>query len=133
MSRAGRIARRSFLVGSVAIAGGAAFGAWFIGREAPHPLRPGAGAAALGPFVLVTREGVTLITPRAEMGQGTQTTLAALIAEELDLAWEDVRIDHGPAARAYYNAALLAEGLPGKGYDRSDAMHALGEWLGQAG
>ena len=133
MSRAGRIARRSFLVGSVAIAGGAAFGAWFIGREAPNPLRPGAGEAALGPFVLVTREGVTLITPRAEMGQGTQTTLAALIAEELDLAWQEVRIDHGPAARAYYNAALLAEGLPGKGYDRSDAMHALGEWLGQAG
>ncbi len=133
MSRAGRIARRTFLVGSVAIAGGAAFGAWFISREAPNPLRPGPGEAALTPFVLITREGVTLITPRAEMGQGTQTTLAALLAEELDLAWEDVRIDHGPAARAYYNAALLGEGLPGKGYDRSDAMHAIGAWLGQAG
>lgn len=133
MSRAGQIARRTFLVGSVAIAGGAAFGAWFISREAPNPLRPGPGEAALTPFVLITREGVTLITPRAEMGQGTQTTLAALLAEELDLAWEDVRIDHGPAARAYYNAALLGEGLPGKGYDRSDAMHAIGEWLGQAG
>lgn len=133
MSRIGKIARRTFLIGSVAVVGGAAFGAWVLGREAPNPLRPGPGEAALTPFVLITAEGVTLITPRAEMGQAVQTTLAALIAEELDIAWEDIRIDHGPAATAYFNGALLAEGLPGKGYDRGDFSHALGEYMGRIG
>ena len=45
--------------------------------------------------------------PRAEMGQGVHSTLAALVAEELDVAWEDVRVLHGPAAQAYYNGALI--------------------------
>ena len=133
MAQVGKIARRSFLVGSVAILGGTAFGAWLVARPADNPLRPPAGGAALTPFVLITADGVTLITPRAEMGQGTQTTLAALLAEELDLDWQDIRIDHGPAARAYFNAALLAEALPTRGYNTGDTLHALGEYMGQFG
>ncbi|SDN40768.1 isoquinoline 1-oxidoreductase, beta subunit [Lutimaribacter pacificus] len=133
MASIGKIARRTFLIGSAAIVGGAAFGAWYVGRPAPNPLSPGAGEAALTPFVLVTGDGVTLITPRAEMGQGTQTTLAALIAEELDIAWQDVRVMHGPPAAAYYNSALLHEVVPGKGYDQSDFMHALAEYIGRVG
>ncbi|SDI15305.1 xanthine dehydrogenase family protein molybdopterin-binding subunit [Lutimaribacter saemankumensis] len=133
MASIGKIARRTFLIGSAAIVGGAAFGAWYVGRPAPNPLKPGSGEAALTPFVLVTGEGVTLITPRSEMGQGTQTTLAALIAEELDVAWEDVRIMHGPPAAAYYNSALLHEVIPGKGYDQSEFMHALAEYVGRVG
>lgn len=133
MAKLGKIARRTFLIGSAAIIGGAAFGAWYVGRPAPNPLRPGAGEAALTPFVLITQDGVTLITPRAEMGQGTQTTLAALIAEELDVAWQDIRIMHGPPAAAYYNSALMGEVIPGKGYDQSDFMHGLAETIGKVG
>ncbi len=131
MASIGKFARRTFLIGGAAIVGGAAFGAWYVGRPAPNPLTPGQGEAALTPFVLVTGEGVTLITPRAEMGQGAQTTLAALLAEELDLDWQEVRIDHGPPATAYYNSALMGEALPGKGYDRSDFMHGLAETIGK--
>jgi len=104
-----------------------------VGRPAANPLRPGAGEAALTPFVMITQDGVTLITPRAEMGQGTQTTLAALIAEELDVAWQDIRIMHGPPAAAYYNGALMGEAIPGKGYDQSDFMHGLAETIGKVG
>ena len=32
--------------------------------------------------------------------------MAALVAEELDVAWKDVRVIHGPAAQAYYNGGL---------------------------
>ncbi|MFD1509057.1 xanthine dehydrogenase family protein molybdopterin-binding subunit [Lacimonas salitolerans] len=133
MASIGKIARRTFLIGSAAIVGGAAFGAWYVGRPAANPLRPGAGEAALTPFVMITQDGVTLITPRAEMGQGTQTTLAALIAEELDVAWQDIRIMHGPPAAAYYNGALMGEAIPGKGYDQSDFMHGLAETIGKVG
>jgi isoquinoline 1-oxidoreductase subunit beta len=37
---------------------------------------------------------------------------AALVAEELDLDWQDIRVDPGPPSAAYYNGKVLAEGLP---------------------
>jgi isoquinoline 1-oxidoreductase beta subunit len=133
MSRIGKIARRTFLFGAVAVAGGAAFGAWYVTRPAPNPLEPVEGEASLNAFVLIDGEGVTLVAPRAEMGQGTMTTWAALIAEEMDLAWEDVRVIHGPPAQAYYNGALMGEGQSHKGYDASAFQHSLGEMMGIMG
>ena len=133
MSRIGKIARRSFLIGSVAIVGGVAFGAYKINQPAPNPLKPETGQTALNPFILIDAEGVTLIAPRAEMGQGVHTTWAALIAEELDVALEDVRVLHGPAGKAYYNSAMLGEALPGKGYDTSAFLHSVGGALGRIG
>ncbi|MEZ5797017.1 MAG: molybdopterin cofactor-binding domain-containing protein [Paracoccaceae bacterium] len=62
--------------------------------------------------MLIDANGVTVIAPRAEMGQGTHTTLAALVAEELELPWNQLRVLHGPPARAYYNSALMREGVP---------------------
>ncbi len=110
-STIGKIARRTFLIGSVAVAGGAAFGVWRYKTPYGNPLDDGLteGEAALTPYVKIDAGGVTIITPRAEMGQGAQTTLAALVAEELDMPWADVKIEHGPPSKAYYNAALLEE------------------------
>lgn len=133
MSRIGTIARRSFLVGSVAIVGGVGFGIYKIKETPPNPLTPGDGEATLNPFVLIDRQGVTLISPRAEMGQGVHTTWAALIAEELDVAMEDVRVLHGPAAKAYYNSALMRDALPNRGYDISNFQHNLAEMIGEVG
>ncbi len=133
MANVGKILRRTFLFGAVAVAGGAAFGAWHLTRPLPNPLRPEDGETALNPFVLIDAQGVSLIAPRAEMGQGVATTWAALLAEELDVALEDVRVLHGPAGVAYFNTALLSEALPGKGYDTSDFKHNFGELLGQLG
>jgi len=133
MASVGKILRRTFLIGSTAIVGGVAFGAYMVSRPAANPLQPGDGEAALNPFVFIDQEGVTLIAPRAEMGQGVHTTWAALIAEELDVALEDVRVLHGPPAKAYYNTAMIGEVLPNKGYDISDFQHNLGELLGVVG
>jgi isoquinoline 1-oxidoreductase beta subunit len=133
VASAGTIARRGFLFGSAAIAGGVALGVWYLHAPAPNPLRPGAGETALSPFVLIDGSGVTLIAPRAEMGQGTQTTWAALLAEEMDLAWEDVRVIHGPPGVAYYNAAMMAENAPGPPYGKSAFQQAVGEAMGTLG
>jgi len=121
-SKLGTIARRTFLIGSVAVAGGAAFGVWRYKTPYGNPLEDGLtdGEAALTPYVKVDRGGVTIITPRAEMGQGAQTTLAALVAEELDMPWADVKIEHGPPSKAYYNAALLEEMSGYPSIDNSD-------------
>ncbi len=101
------ITRRSFLVLGAAFAGGAAFGAYKVGEVPANPLVPAPGATPLNPWVVITDAGVTVIAPRAEMGQGISTTLAALVAEELDVAWEQVRVLHGPPAQAYFNAGFV--------------------------
>ncbi|MEP4038105.1 molybdopterin cofactor-binding domain-containing protein [Pseudophaeobacter sp.] len=125
-----KIARRSFLVGSAAILGGVAFGTYKYHQPAPNPLEPGKDKAVLNPFVFVDQSGVTLIAPRAEMGQGVRSSWAALIAEELDVDPGQVNVIHGPAAKAYYNSAMMAEALPGRGYNASDFQHSLGQVVG---
>jgi len=135
MAGIGKIARRTFLFGAAAIGAGVAFGWWRYKTPYANPLE-GMGAA-LNPYVLIDGDGVTLIAPRAEMGQGIQTTLAALVAEEMDLDLEAVRVIHGPASPAYFNAGVLEEGAPVLPIDESwmartvrDALHVPGKLLG---
>ncbi len=118
MGRLARYTRRAFLVTSAAVAGGVAFGVYESRRVPANPLKPGPGEATLNPWLIIARDGaITIVTPRAEMGQGTQTTLAALLAEELDVPWEAVRVMHGPPAEAYYNGALMDLGMPFRDYE----------------
>jgi len=53
---------------------------------------------------------VTAIVPHSEMGQGAQTVLAQMLADELDAKWEDVSFIEAPAEDAYANYPL------GKGF-----------------
>jgi isoquinoline 1-oxidoreductase beta subunit len=101
------ITRRSFLVLGAAVVGGAAFGAYKVAEVPANPLVPAPGATPLNPWVIINADGITVIAPRAEMGQGISTTLAALVAEELDVDWAQVRVLHGPPAQAYYNAGFV--------------------------
>jgi len=114
MGRLKTITRRTFFVGSAAIAGGVVFGYWKYKRPYDNPLLANLaeGEVALTPYVRIDQSGITIITPRAEMGQGVHTTLAAMVAEELDVTLDSVQIEHGPASNAYYNAVVLEEGLP---------------------
>lgn len=114
MSRIGTIARRTFLVGSAAIAGGVAFGYYAYKRTPTNPLigELRDGETALTPYVRIDQSGVTIITPRADLGQGAYSVQAALVAEELDLDWNDIKVDPGPPGTAYYNSKVLAEGFP---------------------
>ncbi|OAN79162.1 isoquinoline 1-oxidoreductase, partial [Jannaschia sp. EhC01] len=106
--------RRAFLVGSAAVAGGVAFGAYLVVRDPENPNLEGLaeGAASFNPWVRVDASGVTLITPHADIGQGAASMQAALIAEEMDLEWADFDIDFGRPAPAYWNTAMGSEGAP---------------------
>ncbi|MEZ0191589.1 molybdopterin cofactor-binding domain-containing protein [Ralstonia solanacearum] len=69
----------------------------------------GGTAAALEPFepnafVRVGADStVTVISKHIEMGQGAYTGLATLVAEELDAAWSQVRVEGAPADAKRYN------------------------------
>lgn len=129
MGRLMKYTRRAFLVGSATIAGGVAFGVYQTYKTLPNPLAPKEGEATLNPYVLIDAQGVTIITPRAEMGQGTQSTLAALVAEELDVALADIRTLHGPAAAAYYNGAVADIILPVAEYAKTKTHERIGRAL----
>lgn len=133
MASIGKIARRTFLIGSAAIAGGVAFGVYKVKQDAPNPLRTAEGEHTLNPYILINQDGVTVITPRAEMGQGIQTTLAALVAEEMDLDWDSINVMHGPPAQAYYNGALLGLALPFRHYADGTFKTSLRESVGEVG
>lgn len=130
MSRLGKITRRTLLIGSVAVAGGVAFGVWKVRQPVANPLTD---AGSLNAFLIIDRDGVTIVTGRAEMGQGAQATLAAMLAEELDLDWQEVRLAHGPASAAYYNGALFEGALGGADYALRDWQRSVGGALGQVG
>ena len=92
--------------------------------------------ASLNPYIKIDQEGVTVITPRAEMGQGIQSTLAMLAAEELDLDWKTIRTEHGPASNSYY-VGIMLEAMAGHMYDHStkanmirDLSHIPAKFLG---
>ncbi|WP_136660115.1 molybdopterin cofactor-binding domain-containing protein [Nitratireductor sp. XY-223] len=121
MGRVTTIARRTFLIGSVAIAGGVAFGAYMYKRPGENPLMANLaeGEAVITPYVKIDSEGVTLITPRTDLGQGAYSVQAALIAEELDIDLDQVRVDPGRPSPAYYNTALSEEGAPFRSTDES--------------
>ena len=121
MGRAGTIARRTFMVGSVAVMSGVAFGYYMYRKPGPNPLLDDLkeGEAALTPYVLINASGITLITPRADSGQGAYSVQAMMIAEELDVDMDQVSVSPGVPSPAYYNTALAAESAPFRPTDRS--------------
>lgn len=114
MGKLKTIARRTFLIGSAAVAGGFVVGvvAYKWPRKNPLLDETDEGESALTPYVRIDANGITITTPRIEMGQGAYSVQAMLVAEELDVAWGSFAVDPGPPDAVYYNARLMDEGFP---------------------
>jgi isoquinoline 1-oxidoreductase beta subunit len=124
----GAVARRTFLGLGVVAAGGVAVGYYYYRKPIENPLKDGLaeGEATFNPFVKIANTGeITVIAPRAEMGQGVSTTLAALVAEELDVRLDQIIVVHGPVSSAYYAAAAMEEVVPFASFDHSAAPNIL--------
>jgi len=58
-------------------------------------------------WLLVTPDNlVTVLVPHCEMGQGSQTALAMMAAEEMEADWNLVRVKEAPATDDYANAYI---------------------------
>src|SRR6266496_4539363 len=89
-----KFTRRSFLISSAALGGGLALGLR-LPPFGPAVVRAADGSPEITVWVAIRPDNTTLIRAvRAEMGQGTITGLAQLIAEELDCDWSKVEIEY---------------------------------------
>jgi isoquinoline 1-oxidoreductase subunit beta len=55
---------------------------------------------------------VTVLMSQAEMGQGSHTGLAMLLAEEMDADWASVRLEQAGLDAIYNNQAVIVDALP---------------------
>ena len=107
--------RRTFLMSGLAVGGGLAVGLGttvaFLGahdrrehqREGMH------GDAPLVALWIQIRENssIHLLSPHTEMGQGANTGLAQIVAEELDVPLSSVVVRQAPADRAFTNGNVI--------------------------
>jgi isoquinoline 1-oxidoreductase beta subunit len=134
------LSRRKFL-----FVGATASGALVVGwRSAPaQSTLPYLGARIeaqpLGAFVRIEKNGDTIIGARGcETGQGVKTSLPMLIAEELDVDWNRVRVeqlpygyidtDQGPSDKYGVQTAGLSDDIPNGWKDLRQAG-ATARWL----
>ena len=70
---------------------------------------------AFGPFIRVGADGwVTVVNKHIEFGQGTGAGLAAIVAEEMDADWDQVKVVQAPAnTKVYANTAFGFQGTGG--------------------
>ncbi|WP_429206509.1 molybdopterin cofactor-binding domain-containing protein [Massilia sp. UYP11] len=85
-------------------------------RQRLHPSRPlelAGDEVALNGWVALAPDGaVSVVVPRSEMGQGVHTALPMLVAEELDVGLDAVRVVAPPIDKIYANVTVLRENLP---------------------
>ncbi len=116
-SRAGRIARRTFLVGAGVVGGSLVIGigAMFARLHGidGYKLPAGEGEASLGAWLKFARDGkVEVAVPHQEMGQGIYALAVLLTAEGLRLPVEAVRAVQAPVDPYFANPTMVLDGLP---------------------
>jgi len=119
--------RRGFLQGAAAFT---------LALYLPHPSQ--AATAASPPaefepnaFIRIAEDNtVTVISKHLEMGQGSYTGLATIVADELDASWSQVRVEAAPADARRYNNLRMG---PMQGTGGSTAMANSWEQMRRAG
>lgn len=131
-SKLGKWTRRGFLgigglagVGLVVGVGGYAY----IGRAIKKYTGIGMGDGhSINAWIRIAPDNkITLAVARAEMGQGVLTSLAQLIAEELEVNWDDISIIHPQPESPYANTYLstMDRANPFTGYGIMDKILAF--------
>ena len=95
-----KLTRRDVMKVGLAVSGG------FL-LEIPEVAAASKASFTPGAFLRITADDVvTLVCARTEMGQGTTTMHATLLAEDLEIAPSAIKLEHAPGDRRYDNPAL---------------------------
>jgi isoquinoline 1-oxidoreductase beta subunit len=96
-----QVSRRHFLGGAAGLTFAISVGpkgTWLVSDAAAK-----ATEYAIGAWVRITPDNrLTIITPAAEMGQGSMTGVPIALAEELDVDWSSVTLEMAPAEPATF-------------------------------
>jgi isoquinoline 1-oxidoreductase beta subunit len=118
LEKGAHLGRRGFLRVSATAAGGLLVslyldGSAFARAESQRPL---AKAYPPDAFVHITPDGKILITVnRLEFGQGVQTALPMILADEMDADWSQVAAELAPAADVYKDPVFGIQMVGGSG------------------
>jgi isoquinoline 1-oxidoreductase beta subunit len=106
--------RRQFIKVSALAGGGLLVGTYLrFGESVAYAATTAATAENFAPnaFISIAPSGaVSIIAPNSEMGQGIKTGLPLIVAEELDVAWQDVTIVQGDLNPAYGRQSSVGSG-----------------------
>ena len=115
MSFVPKMTRRRLLIGGAAVVGGALILGFYISGRNDGLAYAEAAAddeSVLNAWVKISADGmITVAVPQVEMGQGVQTSLPMLLAEELDADWNDVRSEQAPVTKVYANIGVILRAL----------------------
>ena len=107
----GKWTRRGFITAGVIAGGGLILGASLpLGHRAPKlaHLVAGADETLVSAWVKLDVNNVlTVIAPHSDMGQGAQTALAQMLADELNADWNLVNFQEAAAVKEYANYPLV--------------------------
>jgi isoquinoline 1-oxidoreductase subunit beta len=105
------VKRRAFLIGGAAIVGGGVFAIHMADGRATSraaTLTAGKGEASFATWLKIGHDDtVTLYSPHIDFGQGSNTALAQMLAEELDADWSKIKVELAPSESAFANVALI--------------------------
>jgi isoquinoline 1-oxidoreductase beta subunit len=108
------LSRRTLLKVGAATAGGLLLGFELWPARAATRTAAGAGEFVPNAFIRIDRAGkITLIIPQAEMGQGVYTSLAMILAEELDASFDHVVIEAAPPNDKLYVNSMVGMQVTG--------------------
>ena len=96
--------RRTFLKVTTVASGGLLVGCTF--QSNPNISTPTAISEDLGLFIRIAKDNsITIISPTSEMGQGTHTAHAMIIADELEADWKKINVVTTYTVRSEYNTS----------------------------
>jgi isoquinoline 1-oxidoreductase beta subunit len=104
-----RLSRRDFVVAASTLGGGLVLGISLSGCEKPAdraPAGPPRTVESNAWLRIGTDDSITFLCDRSEMGQGVYTALPTLLAEELGVPLQRIKIEFAPPGAAYVNSLL---------------------------
>ena len=117
--------RRDFLKVSGTVAGGLALGFYLPHGPKMAQADGGGGYASPNAWVRIGLDNVvTIMVARSEMGQDVYTSMPMLVAEELEVDMNKIKVEFAPPAEVYINA-LLGGQLTGGSTSVRDAWEKL--------